>query len=502
MNAKVSLCYIFLVLLGCSTDSNNESNHAPTPTISSLSFLSETNSILTSDIVLTEANNIFKGRSDKNVSVTDLTASFQFSGKEVTVDGVIQESGSSRNDFTDIVTYTVSNRVGVAQTYTVDLTKFTGLPILNLVTDNFLPINSKENYLEGSISIDGGRGFDDFDTLKMKIRGRGNSTWVAPKKPYQLKLYEKSEFLGMPSDKKWIFLAEYSDKTMLRNMIAFELGYISNLDWTPEGEFSEVFINNEYNGTYLIAQKVEESDNRVKLGDTGYLLELDQLTRLDPDDVFFESIATDKFIINIKEPELDFESSEYSLIVDQMGQFESALFGEMFTSDTQGYAQYIDINSFVDWFLISEITKNVDSKDFSSMYVNVLPGKKIKMGPLWDFDRAFGNASYSESRFTDGWWVKDHHWYERLFQDPIFVELVKIRFDHFKKNRGMILEKIDEYSDHLKYAQKENDTKWMTIGNLVWPNPEVFDTYAEDVEHLKEWLSQRMEWLDVAISDL
>ena len=136
------------------------------------------------------------------------------------------------------------------------------------------------------------------------------------------------------------------------------------------------------------------------------------------------------------------------------------------------------------------------------MYVNVLPGKKIKMGPLWDFDRAFGNASYSESCFTDGWWVKDHHWYERLFQDPIFVELVKIRFDHFEKNRGMILEKIDEYSEYLKYAQKENDTKWMTIGNFVWPNPEVFDTYEEDVEHLKDWLSQRMEWLDVAMSDL
>ena len=108
--------------------------------------------------------------------MTNLIASFQFLGKEVTIDGVIQESGSSRNDFTDIVTYTVSNRDGVAQTYAVDLTKFTGLPILNLVTDNFLPINSKKNYLEGSISIDGGWGFNDVDTLKMKTRGRGNST--------------------------------------------------------------------------------------------------------------------------------------------------------------------------------------------------------------------------------------------------------------------------------------------------------------------------------------
>ena len=100
-----------------------------------------------------------------------------------------------------------------------------------------------------------------------------------------MKLSEKSAFLGMPEDKKWLFLAEYSDKTMLRNTIAFELGYMSNLDWTPAGEFAEVFLNDEYNGTYNITQKVEESDNRVALGDTGYLLELDQLDRIDPDDV-------------------------------------------------------------------------------------------------------------------------------------------------------------------------------------------------------------------------
>ena len=92
---------------------------------------------------------------------------------------------------------------------------------------------------------------------------------------------------------------------MLRNTIAFELGYISNLDWTPAGEFAEVFINDQYNGTYNVTQKVEESDNRVAIGENGYLLELDQLSKLDSDDVYFESVITDKFIINIKEPSIE-----------------------------------------------------------------------------------------------------------------------------------------------------------------------------------------------------
>ena len=141
----------------------------------------------------------------------------------------------------------------------------------------------------------------------MEIRGRGNSTWyLHPKKPYQMKLSDKAEVLGIPKDKKWIFLAEHSDKTLMRNKIAFEMGYLSKLDWTPKSEYAEVFVNNEYSGTYNISQKVEESSNRVNLGDTGYLLEIDQLDRLDPDDVYFR---TNDFLINIKEPELEYNSS-------------------------------------------------------------------------------------------------------------------------------------------------------------------------------------------------
>ena len=318
-------------------------------------------------------DNIFTGRISSNTPVKNLIASYEYVGSSIQINASEQESGVTTNDFTEPVNITVENSDGDTKSYIIDVTKFTGLPIIYLQTDSFLPIDSKDDYILGDTWVDGGRGFNDFEESPMKIRGRGNSTWEFPKKPFQMKLDDKGEFLGMPNDKKWLFLAEYADKTMLRNKIAYEMGYISNLDWTPQARFAEVFINGEYNGTYNVTQKVEESDNRVALGDTGYLLELDQLERLDFDDVYFESTATDKFIVNIKEPSLEYDSEEYSYIVNLIGNFESALFGANFTSESNGYRQYIDIDSFVDWFLISEITKNVDSMFFSSIYLNVIP---------------------------------------------------------------------------------------------------------------------------------
>ena len=277
------------------------------------------------------------------------------------------------------------------------------------------------------------------------------------------------------------------------------MGYLSNLDWTPESHFAEVFINDQYNGTYNITQKVEASDHRVALGSNGYLMEIDQLERMKSDDVYF---YTEKFLINIKEPEVDWDGEEYNYAKNLLNEFETALFSVNFKDPQLGYQKYIDVESFIDWYLISEITKNQDSKSWSSIFLNVIPGEKIKMGPLWDFDLAFGNVNYSECEFPEGFWVKDNPWYQQLFKDPYFVALVKERFQYFKQHQLLILEKIDGYATYLSKSQFENDLRWDTIGNPVWPNPVVFPTYEQEVAHLKSWYSQRMNWLDAAINQL
>ena len=650
MHFKIATFAFVFLLSGCGGGGGSSAPTQPPvaqlpPSMTLFSFKASENEGLDIDLTMSELNGTFSGRTLTNVSSKDLIASFEHNGSSASIGDAAQVSGTTAHDFTDLVTYTITGSDGQTTSYEVDLTQFTALPIIYLQTDYYAAIDSKEDYIPGDTSIVGGRDFDDFDLAEMKIRGRGNSTWgLHPKKPFQMKLADKAEFLGMPNDKKWLFLAEYSDKTMLRNKISFEMGYISNLDWTPQGRFAEVYINDEYNGTYNITQKVEESDNRVALGDTGYLLELDQLSRLDSDDVYFESVLTDKFWVNIKEPSLERSSSEYAYIKTLINDFENAMSGStsmtsyfavaettsdnvwdvnlsqtmtlvpnsdyivsfkakssidrtmivglglyhdpwtnagepvslttawqtftlsqttidfgddqsrvlfdmggdqggevwiddvsVLTADgielvangdfqsgeasweggaaaavnitsyangTGGYAKYIDVDSFVDWYLISEITKNVDSMFFSSMFLNVMPGEKIKMGPLWDFDLSFGNVDYADSRYAEGWWVKYHPWYEHLFQDPDFVGKVKVRFAYFKDNQQFILDKIDAYAEQLQWAQQENNDKWQTLGMYVWPNPVVFDTYQEEVDHMKSWYIDRMDWLEAAFDNL
>jgi len=382
--------------------------------------------------------------------------------------------------------------------------EFTGLPILYVNTSG-VAIDSKEDYVEGVSSIVGGTNYPSFQDLEMKIKGRGNSTWwqggIWGKKPYQIKFGDKTEVLNMPKDKKWVLLAELSDKSLIRNKIAREIANISRFDYVPQAEYSEVFINEQHVGAYLIGQKVEESKNRVNIGDTGYLIEIDTDAngRIETDDVYFRSSQWssryEDGVFNIKEPSLEYDSEEFNLIKDHVNDFEEALFGNNFKDPDLGYRSFIDLPSFIDWFLVNEISKNQDARSYSSIYFNYIPGEKIKMGPVWDFDLAFGNVDYSNAENPEGFWIKENLWFKRMFEDPYFSDLVNTRFNYYENNLSSILSKVDEFENYLSKSQKKNFEIWDILSKDVWPIPVKYDTHREYVEYLKNWIDTRMLWL-------
>ena len=467
---------------------------------SEFSFLRQHNPGLTTNVELDLQDFILAGSLPEGARVQELIASFELKESyQAYVNGKEQISGITKNDFSSPVIYQIMGPSGYNKEYRVEVEFTVHLPVIYINTEDLSPIVSKDYYINATVEIEGGQLFENvIDNIE--IRGRGNSTWgIHPKKPYQIKFEQKTSVLGMPPDKRWLLLAEYSDKTFLRNRTAFELGYHSDLAWTPQGEYADVYLNGTYNGMYYVTQKVEESKNRVNVTNDGFLLEIDQLNRLDPDDVYFYS---DHFLINIKEPDLLSHGPESSYIKNYVLEFEDALFSNNFKNPFLGYRNFIDVHSVVDWFLINEIVKNVDAKWFASIFFHKAPGEKLVMGPIWDFDLGCGNVNYANSEFPKGWWVKENPWIKRMCEDPYFVDLVKERYQHFRLKEILLYEMMDENVAYFYHSMEDNYERWPTLGTWVWPNSKVFSTYEQELDYLKSWLSQRFQWMDGAIPTL
>ena len=210
----------------------------------------------------------------------------------------------------------------------------------------------------------------------------------------------------------------------------------------------------------------------------------------------------------VKDPDLESGSSELEKIKSYVIQTENVLYGDEFDDPNTGYSKYIDIDSFVDWYLINEISKNNDAIFFSSVYMNYVQGGKLKMGPIWDFDIAFGNINYNNNEKIDGFYVKNAPWIERLFQDKFFVEKVKSRYNYFYSNKNTIIDKSNYYSEQLTQARFNNENIWNVLGKYVWPNNVTFNSswssspFKEEQKYLDSWISDRMDWLNVEIKKL
>jgi hypothetical protein len=479
---------------------------SPNNELLEFSFLKSNNPNLNEDIHFEIKGNIVHAYSEDFVDPRNLIASFKHTAKFIRTNLSEQISGISINNFNNIVNYELIAANGDKNVYEINFKSFTDLPVILIKTDDKKEINSKDEYVKGNLTFIG-RDFENSEfTKSIKIRGRGHFTWKQPKKPYQLKFKDKTAFFDMKKDKKWIFLANYADKTMTRTAITQKLGHISNLEWTPSSYFSEVFINGRYNGTYQISEKIEEDNHRVNVGKNGFLIEIDQLVRMTNNDVFVEGYEN---LYNIKYPETYINSDEYNYFKNFILNFEKKLFSDEFKDPVNGYRNLIDLESLVDWYLINEINKNGDKilktgAFFSSVFITLKPDGKIKFGPLWDYDLAFGNITSDNNDKPNGFWLKDYSsWFKQMFKDQYFVEMVKKRFLYFYSNRNEIIDFSNKLSKKLTKSRIENEKVWKTLGKSNAPGlPVGFNTFEEEQNHLNNWIIIRFEWLRNEIDKL
>ena len=498
---KLLFCALTAILLtSCSTDletriDNLEANQKA-PKLLSISFLSKDNSMQLVENVNGEiiGDSVVECWVKNIMSDKKLIPHFEYTGESVTIDNTLAKSDETTIDFKTPVKLTISNQ-GKTKDYTVYVHSFTGLPVLWIETEGRAEITSKDEYLKAHLKIVQDvytRSAGDVTEADVKIKGRGNSTWTLPKKPYALKFDEKISLLDEPADKSWVLLANYADKTSLRNQTAFYMGSISNLDYTPRFHFVDLMLNGRYNGTYQLGEKIKISKDRVNVGDDGFLLEID--AKAGADEITFYTNHLNH-PVNIKDPDVEVDDENYNFIKDYVITAEDALFSDHFKDSDEGWQKYMDMDSFVDWYLINEIAKNNDACFFSSCYMHLKRGDKLKMGPLWDFDIAFGNVDYNGNYTSDGFWIKDVTWYSRLFEDPAFVAKVKERFDYFYSRKDDIVSEINANAQYLRCSAQENNNKWHTLYTYTWPNYDIWGSYQNEVQSMKEWLHARFEWL-------
>jgi len=379
------------------------------------------------------------------------------------------------------------------------------LPVVHITTQGGAPIDSTETYVSGTLVISTDlAGANQLYNGTMKIKGRGHSTWWMPKKPYRIKLDDKASLLGMPSDKDWNLLANYNDKTLMRNALAFELSRRLGLPWTPRGRFVEVFLNGRYDGNYQLTEKIKVGASRVnvtKMKDTdisddpltgGYLMEVD-----DRHDGAFWFRTNRNLPIVIQDPD-PAVTEQYNYISSYVRQAEDALFASSFTDPTVGWPAYFDPSTFINWYLVDEFTASQDSIFFSScwLYKDRL-NPLLYMGPVWDFDISIGNVNYSTAVNPTGWWVRNGPWYSRFFQDPNFAALTAARWNEVKATQlDTMLAYVDQTAAALEQSQQNNFQRWPILGELVWPNSECAGSYQGEVDFLKSWLTQRLAWMD------
>ena len=464
--------------------------------IKEFTFLAEQNpgSIITDVAAVIEGNEITFA-SPFISSVSGLVANFSCNGYKVMVNGVEQESGISVNDFSSPVTYRVVDQKGVANEYKV-IVMYSGLPVVIVNTPNNVPITSKEEWTEGTeikiLNPDGTIAYEG----STSFRGRGNSTWNYPKKPYAIKLDKKASILGMPKHKRWVLLANWMDRTLLRNRVAFKLGECTQMDWTPRGEYVELVLNGAHLGNYFLCEQVKVDENRVNVAEIdadsedvsgGYLFELD--THFDEAFKFKSEIKA--FPYMFKDPDEDISDAMLNYVQNYVNTMEDYLYNDF---DNRKWADYIDINSFIDYWFAVELTSNYEPLHPKSVYMHKDIGGKLKMGPMWDYDWATFVPHFSSS-----YQLKNCLYYPQLFNDVDFISIIKERWPAAKANFAKVSEFIDSESKKIKNSEKMNAAMWPISSRINGDETMAFD---EAVERLKKAYLDKLEWLDQQINNM
>ena len=369
------------------------------------------------------------------------------------------------------------------------------------------PSQSIDRYktASGNVTFDG-------NTYPMKIRGRGNTSWwYFPQKAYLLNLEDPVSILGWTPAEKYALIPCYIDRSFIRNPVSMDMSRVlDNLDYTPKQVPVNVYINGDYRGIYILSEHIDMGPDKVDLFPKGPVLSGEEpvsdnmVSKYDEVPFFLEcggdlrvphtyakdyyqAAHTPQLFLHYPEPEKQ-NSEEFTYVKDYIDATDKAIVAG------EGYDQYIDVDSFVDWFIIMEMTCNTDSALWRSTFMYKPFGEKLKLCPVWDFDRAYGNFSYDNTSYA--YWASAEqvydraqgHWMSYLYKSDDFMLKVQKRWDEKKIDlMEAAYSSISRNRALVESSRALNDRRWGTYSNV------------NSADTVKRFIEKRYNWIDTSI---
>ena len=380
----------------------------------------------------------------------------------------------------------------------------------------------RDEYSPCTLQIDAGMTEGEYNSTEVlvgEIRGRGHSTWEWPKKPYKIKLEDKESLLGMAEAKRWVLIANYADESMIRNTTAFEIARsMGSFRFVPHAIPVDLYLNGIYQGVYTLGEQLEVKTSRLAIDDslaaveTGYLLEIGGA---DPNVDkkgwnYFDLPSGCGINVLIKSPDTEIDPNEdynwtqehFDYIYDYVCRADKAI------TTLTDYDEYINVDSFIDWFLVHELTYNLDSCFHRSCYITKQSMCRLEMGPVWDFDLAFGNMYMDNPKYDDWATVGNNDggsyigvtWFNYLMTDESFRQKARARWDEIKDT---MIEAADNTLKHYKPLISDsadvNFEIWNTLGLANGFQPlsmKENDTYSSQIYYIRQFFLARKRWID------
>lgn len=374
---------------------------------------------------------------------------------------------------------------------------YAGLPRIVIETEDFAGVRDRETEIPSHLQIYGEKS-PESEVYELTVRGRGNSSFKMPKYSMKLEFKDKVKLFGMPKSRDWALIANFGDKTHLRNYMMTRLSEWLGAKYTPKMQFVEVYLNRKYMGLYLLSETIKVAKNRVNIdeNDTTFLVEKEDSKKFDPPYI----LTDNNYYYHIKSPKNPSPETE-DLLLDHLNAFENFMMNQ-YIHKRKDVLDWLDIDDYVLYYWVHEYSKNEDGNYARSVFFTWKKGEPIHFGPLWDFDLAFGNASREQNKNPEDWYIRRYRLNYYIMQNSLVDSAATAYWQEHRDTFKALIDSIPVYRAIIEKAIDNEYRRWPIIKNTEnWALKDPYDSYDEAVEVMTEWMKKRYQWIDNEIGE-